>query len=213
MALCHYLSLCYSFIASLIYWASSPWKLHQDYGQLHKHFPDKDGQLFTDEAKVLLAAATVCVRMHVHHCACLWETGREEKKGWWREPVMYDHFWFGHLQVSLQGSICRMPLVLTPTLDSTMCLGTTKNRGGEKRSLSLLKHHHFLVFYIFLSCTLPCPPRPFCSILLRLLIFQLNCYRHHCNRWTGLPKHQHRARRYCHWNCQIYFKSPFHLLL
>lgn len=33
-------------------------QLHQDHGQLHKHFTDKDGQLFTDKAKVLLAAAT-----------------------------------------------------------------------------------------------------------------------------------------------------------
>lgn len=41
--------------------------VRQDYGQLHKHFTDKDGQLFTDEAKVLLAAATAWARM----CVCV----------------------------------------------------------------------------------------------------------------------------------------------
>ena len=93
--------------------------VRQDYGQLHKHFTDKDGQLFTDEAKVLLAAATVWVWM----CVCVlrkcefvrkWkrERGWWEERGWQREPLMYGHFWFGHLQVSLLGPICRMHLML-----------------------------------------------------------------------------------------------------
>lgn len=66
--------------------------VRQDYGQLHKHFTDKDGQLFTDEAKVLLAAATAWARM----CVCVlrkcefvrkWEREkeREEEGGGERE--------------------------------------------------------------------------------------------------------------------------------
>lgn len=75
VALCHYLSSRSSFICSLIYGASSLCQLHQDYGQLHKHFTDKDGQLFTDEAKVLLAAATIwvwmgCVFLCMRVCVC-----------------------------------------------------------------------------------------------------------------------------------------------
>lgn len=53
-----------------IYRASSLCQLHQDFSQLHKHFTDKDGQLFTDEAKVLLAAATVWAEVCVFPCAC-----------------------------------------------------------------------------------------------------------------------------------------------
>lgn len=83
---------------------------HQDYGQLHKHFTDKDGQLFTDKAKVLLAAATAWAWMCVLCSACV--CVRERGGGWQREPLMYGHFWFWHLQVSLHGPICPMHLVL-----------------------------------------------------------------------------------------------------
>lgn len=56
-------------------------KLHQDYGHLHKHFTDKDGQLFTDEAKVLLAAATKCVYSCTSGCVwCVCEKERERGK-------------------------------------------------------------------------------------------------------------------------------------
>lgn len=94
MALCHYLSSRSSFICSLIYGASSPCQPRQERGQLHKHFTDKDGQLFTDEAKVLLAADTMWVwmwRVALHEierererlCVCdrVFVRKREERRG------------------------------------------------------------------------------------------------------------------------------------
>lgn len=70
---------------------------------------------------------------------------------------------FGHLQVSLQGPICRMHLMLTPTLDSTVCLSTTKQRiEGIRKNLALslsLVHSPFHVLSRSLRCSfLPLSP-------------------------------------------------------
>ncbi len=74
-SLCHYLCVSGSFwihsqsVQSL---AASPAGLCQQ----HKHFSDKDGRLFTDEAKVLLAPATVCVCVCVCVCVRSWTVER-----------------------------------------------------------------------------------------------------------------------------------------
>lgn len=85
VASCHYLSSRSSFICSLICAASSLCQLRQDGGQPHKHSTDKDGQLFTDKAKVLLAPATTwacaCVRVHEALCPCVWLRKGERRKG------------------------------------------------------------------------------------------------------------------------------------
>lgn len=148
VAPCHYLSSRSSFICSLIYGASSLCQLHQDHGQLHKHFPDKDGQLFTDKAKVLLAAATIWARMCVCARVCVLE--KERGREWEREgitkraPNVQPLLVLATHRSPLQGHIFQMHLKVFYFLG--LCPSSTKYRAEGKRhgalSLPPLIHSH-----------------------------------------------------------------------
>lgn len=101
-----------------------------------------------------------CVRDLVYErkrdCVCLCVGLKETERGKETQPLMYSCFWFRHLQVSLQGPICRMHLMLTPTFDSTVCLSTTKRRakGDKEGSTAFPLTCLLFVLYIFLPCSL-----------------------------------------------------------
>lgn len=142
--------------------------VRQDYGQLHKHFTDKDGQLFTDEAKVLLAAATAWARM----CVCVlrkcefvrkWEREKERGGGWWgergwqREPLNVRPLLVWTPTGLSAGTHLSNALNAAPTLDCTISLSATKYRArGIRRSLSviLLSCLYFILLHI-LRCRTP----------------------------------------------------------
>lgn len=153
-----------------------------------------------------------CVRVGV----CVKKREKVKEREWQREPLMYGHFWFGHLQVSLQGPICRVHLMLTPTLDSTICLRITKYRvEGNRSALSLFSSTH-LRFHIlclpllhppvFLSPPSPCSSPTFYSSSVKLSPLQKE------NRSGQAPA----PSRYCHWKIAKLSRynriSPIHLL-
>lgn len=142
--------------------------VRQDYGQLHKHFTDKDGQLFTDEAKVLLAAATAWARMcvcveKVWVCEKVRERERERGGGWWgergwqREPLNVRPLLVWTPTGLSAGTHLSNALNAAPTLDCTISLSATKYRArGIRRSLSviLLSCLYFILLHI-LRCRTP----------------------------------------------------------
>lgn len=142
--------------------------VRQDYGQLHKHFTDKDGQLFTDEAKVLLAAATAWARMcvcveKVWVCEKVRERERERGGGWWgergwqREPLNVRPLLVWTPTGLSAGTHLSNALNAAPTLDCTISLSATKYRArGIRRSLSviLLSCLYFILLHI-LPCRTP----------------------------------------------------------
>ena len=129
---------------------------------------------------------------------------------------MYGHFWFGHLQVCLQGPICRMHLMRTPTLGAAICLSSIKYRADGISSAPFL----FLSTHTFIFCLLFIFPR--CSLLfffycpafpLPLVILHLNCYQHHCKIWISMALHQVASATvpsilkksyYCHFQVHTY---------
>jgi len=140
-----------SSICSLIYGADSLCQLPQHYGQRHKHFTDKDGQLFTDEAKVLLAAAVVCVCVCVCRRKCVRgrQRGWGKERGWQRERLMYGHFWFAHLQVSTGTHLSN-----ALNADSNLGLSYMSEQYKVRRAPSLFIHSHlhspFISFFFLM---------------------------------------------------------------
>lgn len=141
--------------------------VRQDYGQLHKHFTDKDGQLFTDEAKVLLAAATAWARMcvcveKVWVCEKVRERERERRRVVGRERMTKRALNVRPLLVWTPtglsaGTHLSNALNAAPTLDCTISLSATKYRArGIRRSLSviLLSCLYFILLHI-LPCRTP----------------------------------------------------------
>lgn len=125
--------------------------VRQDYGQLHKHFTDKDGQLFTDEAKVLLAAATAWARMcvcveKVWVCEKVRERERERRRVVGRERMTKRALNVRPLLVWTPtglsaGTHLSNALNAAPTLDCTISLSATKYRArGIRRSLSAVSN-------------------------------------------------------------------------
>lgn len=184
MALCHYLSSRSSFICSLIYGASSPCQPRQERGQLHKHFTDKDGQLFTDEAKVLLAADTMWVwmwRVALHEierererlCVCdrIFVRKREERRGMMkRGPNVQPLLLWTPAGLSA-GTHLSDALNATPTLGcATRTHAAKYGMEGIRKSL-FLSLSLFSATYTFVSfySTSPSPctsPVPFFSCFL-----------------------------------------------
>lgn len=86
----------------------------------------------------------VCDLVHKRKKECVSVRSSERDRGKETQPLMYSRFRFKHLQVSLQGPICRMHLMLTPTFDSTVCLSTAKYRAKGIRRTLLLLHSIFI---------------------------------------------------------------------
>lgn len=148
---------------------------HQDYGQLHKHFTDKDGQLFTDKAKVLLAAATAWAWVCVFSSACV----RERAGAGMTKRAL--NVW-PLLVLTPAGLSARThlsnALSAAPTLDCTICLSNAKYSGKNKEgSLCLLtqSHLHLLVLSIApLLCSSHSPSVPFLSYFLSFIFTVIN---------------------------------------
>lgn len=135
---------------------------HQDYSQLHKHFTDKDGQLFTDRGKSYWQLPE-CGRGYFLVLEKVCEGGERMTKracNIWPLLVWTPGGLFARTHLS-------NALSAAPTLYylSEQC---RIRRGPSLHNQSYL---HLLVLPVLL-------PQSLCAITLLLFIFHLHCYQH-----------------------------------